>query len=112
VHDRAAERLRGLAPLRARVDAAAALEPELVRDWFPAISALVLASMDVRMEIERQLDAQAPQALRTLFEVNIVMERNAQGGLRWSAGNGPPFTIEGKQSDGVVVLDVDNRLVL
>jgi len=32
---------------------------------------------------------------RTLFEVNIVMERNAQGGLRWSAGNGPPFTIEG-----------------
>jgi HlyD family secretion protein len=32
---------------------------------------------------------------RTLFEVNIVMERNARGGLRWSAGNGPPFTIEG-----------------
>jgi len=32
---------------------------------------------------------------RTLFEVNIVMERDARGELRWSAGNGPPFTIEG-----------------
>lgn len=32
---------------------------------------------------------------RTLFEVNIVMERDERGELRWSAGNGPPFTIEG-----------------
>lgn len=32
---------------------------------------------------------------RTLFEVNILMERDERGELRWSAGNGPPFTIEG-----------------
>ena len=99
IHDRAAERLRGLTPLRARIDAAAALEPDLVRDWFPAISALVLASMDVRMEIERQLGAQAPQTLRTLFEVKGLLATMSEfagrerGGIAGVIVGGRPLTV-------------------
>ncbi|MCZ8312480.1 MAG: methyl-accepting chemotaxis protein [Magnetospirillum sp.] len=99
VHERAAERLRNLAALRARVDAAGAVEPELVRDWFPAISALVLASMDVRMEIERQLDPQAPQALRTLFEVKGLLATMSEfagrerGGVAGIIVGGRPLSV-------------------
>jgi hypothetical protein len=89
LHDRTAERLRNLAPLRARVDAASVPEPELTRDWFPAISALVLASMDVRMEIERQLDPKAPQALRTLFEVKGLLATMSEFAGRERGGGGP-----------------------
>ncbi len=99
IHDRAAERLRGLAPLRARIDAVTDVEPELVRDWFPAISGLVLASMDVRLEIERQLDPQAPQTLRTLFEVKGLLATMSEfagrerGGLAGIIASGRPLGV-------------------
>jgi HlyD family secretion protein len=32
---------------------------------------------------------------RTLFEVNIVLDRDEAGQLVWSGGSGPPFSIEG-----------------
>jgi methyl-accepting chemotaxis protein len=99
IHDRAAERLRGLALLRARIDSVTDVEPELVRDWFPAISGLVLASMDVRLEIERQLDPQAPQTLRTLFEVKGLLATMSEfagrerGGLAGIIAGGRPLSV-------------------
>ena len=98
-HARAVERQRAVAALRARVDAVAAVEPELVRDWFPAISGLVLASMDARMEIERQLSGEVPLALRTLFEVKGLLATMSEfagrerGGIAGVIAAGRPLSV-------------------
>ena len=98
-HARAVERQRGVAALRTRVDAVAAVEPELVRDWFPAISGLVLASMDARTEIERQMTGDVPIDLRTLVEVKgllAIMSEFAgreRGGIAGAIASGRPLTV-------------------
>ena len=107
LHARAAERLSQLAVLRVRVDAAASVEPELVRDWFPAISALVLASMDARMEIERTLAPQSPQTLRSLFEVKGLLATMSEyagrerGGVAGAIVVGRPLSVAQSLAQGV-----------
>jgi methyl-accepting chemotaxis protein len=97
-HARVEAALRELAPLRQRLDALAAPDAELARAWFPAISSVVVRSMDLRMKVERELDASVPPAVRSMFEVKGLLAVMAEfagrerGGIAGVIAGGRPLT--------------------
>jgi methyl-accepting chemotaxis protein len=105
-HGRVEEALRGLAPLRQRLDALAAPDAELVRAWFPAVSGVIVRSMDVRMKVEREIAAETPPAVRTMFEVKGLLAVMAEfagrerGGVAGIIAGGRPLTGPQNQAQG------------
>ncbi|MFM7344926.1 MAG: hypothetical protein ACKO1J_06110 [Tagaea sp.] len=97
-HGRVEASLRDLAPLRQRLDALAAPDADLARAWFPGMSGLIVRSMDARMRVERELDAEVPPGVRTIFEVKGLLAVMAEfagrkrGGIAGIVAGGRPLT--------------------
>jgi methyl-accepting chemotaxis protein len=112
-HGRVEEALRALAPLRQRLDALAAPDADLARGWFPAMSGVIVRSMDVRMKVEREIDAEVPPAVRTMFEVKGLLavmgefagrERGGVSGIIAGARplTGPQNLVQGENRGNIV----------
>lgn len=97
-HDRIAAAIGELSPLRQRVDALAAPDADLARAWFPAVSGIIVRSMDLRMRIEREVDPSVPPSVRTMFEVKGLLAIMAEyagrerGGVAGIVAGGRPLT--------------------
>ena len=97
-HGRVEEALRALAPLRQRLDALAAPDADLARAWFPSMSGVIVRSMDVRMKVERELAAEVPPSVRTMFEIKGLLAVMAEyagrerGGVAGIIAGGRPLT--------------------
>jgi methyl-accepting chemotaxis protein len=68
-----ADAVRQLADLRARVDQSKAVEPELVKAWFPAITDVIFRAQNVRMAVERGLPRNVSRPIRMLFEAKGLL---------------------------------------
>ncbi len=97
-HVRLSQRIAELGALRGRVDAATAADEALIRDWFPAISSVIVASSDIRMRLERQIDAEVPPEIRALFEVKGLLASMSEyagrerGGVAGVIATGKPLS--------------------
>ncbi|MFM8801462.1 MAG: methyl-accepting chemotaxis protein [Tagaea sp.] len=97
-HDRIAAAIGEVSPLRQRVDALAAPDADLARAWFPAVSGIIVRSMDLRMRIEREVDPSVPPSVRTMFEVKGLLAIMAEyagrerGGVAGIVAGGRPLT--------------------